>query len=41
MAAPRSAATAQLLIGGLQGGSFNDGGHSEHGNVYYFSTTNN
>ncbi|KAG0610090.1 hypothetical protein M758_7G038200 [Ceratodon purpureus] len=41
MTAPTSAVTAQLLIGGLQGGSFNDGGHSDHGGVYYPPAPNN
>ncbi|XP_024396319.1 uncharacterized protein [Physcomitrium patens] len=40
MAAPTSTATAQLLIGGLHGGSFNDGGHSDHGSVYYTPSNN-
>lgn len=41
MGAPGNIVTAQLLIGGLQRASFNDGGHSDHGNVYYTSAANN
>uniref|UniRef100_A0A7I4ELP8 Homeobox domain-containing protein n=1 Tax=Physcomitrium patens TaxID=3218 RepID=A0A7I4ELP8_PHYPA len=38
MAAPTSTTTAQLLIGGLHGGSFNDGSESDQGSIYYTSS---